>query len=334
MIKKTFSRGEMIVREGDLADSMYVIISGSAEVYIGYGTEEERHLTTLDEGSIFGEMAVLEAYPRSATVISGEDGTSLMEISTAEVSEFFREDPSQIRNIMANLSGRLRDLTDEYLEVCSTIREMKETSGEVPRSGSLLSRIEKFLKMAYLVSRTGGTMPEGKEAVQPDENEADGDGLKKIRCSRGRVLFRQGDEADCMYYIASGSVGIYANYETDDEKLLTTLKQNQFFGEMGMIEKLPRSAAAVAASGETVLKVITEADLNDLCKKAPSMVLMALQHLSSRLRRLTEDYVQACRTVEQMVDAEENGRELAEEYMKSIEYYTIMAQAYNNTMYY
>ena len=195
MIKKTFSRGEMIVREGDLADSMYVIISGSAEVYIGYGTEEERHLTTLDEGSIFGEMAVLEAYPRSATVISGEDGTSLMEISTAEVSEFFREDPSQIRNIMANLSGRLRDLTDEYLEVCGTIREMKETSGEIPRSGSLLSRIEKFLKMAYLVSRTGGTMPEGKEAVQPDENEADGDGLKKIRCSRGRVLFRQGDEA-------------------------------------------------------------------------------------------------------------------------------------------
>ena len=148
MIRKTFSRGEMIVREGDLADSMYVIISGSAEVYIGYGTEEERHLTTLDEGSIFGEMAVLEAYPRSATVISGEDGTSLMEISTAEVSEFFREDPSQIRNIMANLSGRLRDLTDEYLEVCGTIREMQETSGEVPRSGSLLSRIEKFLKMA------------------------------------------------------------------------------------------------------------------------------------------------------------------------------------------
>ena len=35
-----------------------------------------------------------------------------------------------------------------------------------------------------------------------------------------------------------------------------------------------------------------------------------------------------------MVEAEEHGRELAEEYMKSIEYYTLMAQAYNNTMYY
>jgi CRP-like cAMP-binding protein len=235
---------------------------------------------------------------------------------------------------MANLSSRLRELTDDYLEVCGTIREMKETSGEILRSGSLLSRIEKFLKTAYLVSRMGGKMPKGKDAVQPDENEADADGLRKIHCGKGRLLFRQGDEADCMYYIASGTVGIYANYETDDEKLLTTLKSNQFFGEMGMIEKLPRSAAAVADSNGTVLKVITEADLEGLCKKAPSMVLMALQHLSSRLRTLTVDYVQACQTVEKMVDAEEHGRELAEEYMKSIEYYTIMAQAYNNTMYY
>ena len=334
MVKKTFSRGEIIVREGDLADSMYVIISGSAEVFLGYGTEDERHLTTLDEGSIFGEMAVLEAYPRSATVVAGENDTSLMEISTAEVSEFFREDPAQIRNIMANLSSRLRELTDDYLEVCGTIREMKETSGEILRSGSLLSRIEKFLKTAYLVSRMGGRMPKGKDAVLPDENEADADGLRKIHCGKGRLLFRQGDEADCMYYIASGTVGIYANFETDDEKLLTTLKSNQFFGEMGMIEKLPRSAAAVADSNGTVLKVITEADLEGLCKKAPSMVLMALQHLSSRLRTLTVDYVHACQTVEKMVDAEEHGRELAEEYMKSIEYYTIMAQAYNNTMYY
>ena len=62
MVKKTFSRGEIIVREGDLADSMYVIISGSAEVFLGYGTEDERHLTTLDEGSIFGEERLQTAF--------------------------------------------------------------------------------------------------------------------------------------------------------------------------------------------------------------------------------------------------------------------------------
>ena len=333
MVKNVFSKGELIVREGDLADSMYVIISGCVEVFVGYGTEEERHLTTLAEGSIFGEMAVLEAYPRSATVIAGENGTVLMEISTAELSEFFREDPVQIRNIMANLSRRLREMTDDYLEVCGTIREMKETSGEIPRSGGLWSKIDKFLKTAYVTSRMGGRMTKGKEPAVPEE-PTDEDGLRKIHCGKGRLIFRQGEEASCMYYIASGSVAIYSNYETDDEKRLTTLRENQFFGEMGMIEKLPRSAAAVADSDGTVLKIITEADLDELCGKAPAMVLMALQHLSSRLRTLTIDYVQACQTVGKMVEAEEHGRELAEEYMKSIEYYTIMAQAYNNTMYY
>ena len=334
MVKKFFSKGEVIVREGDLADSMYVIVSGSADVFIGWQTKEERQLTVLEEGSIFGEMAVLEAYPRSATVVAGEDGTALMEISTAEVSEFFREDPAQIRNIMANLSGRLRDLTNDYMEVCSTIREMKEESGDVPRSGSLLARIEKFLKTGYIISRITAKMGLRNDAVRMEADGADQDGLRKMICPAGKLIFREGTEADCMYYVESGSVAIYADYETDDEKLLTTLKAGQFFGEMGMIEKMPRSAAAVAVADDTTLKIITEPDLEQLCNRAPAMVLMALQHLSSRLRALTNDYVSACQTVEKMVEAEEHGRELAEEYMKSIEYYTLMAQAYNNTMYY
>ena len=335
MVKKFFSKGEVIVREGDLADSMYVIVSGSADVFIGWQTKEERQLTVLEEGSIFGEMAVLEAYPRSATVVAGEDGTALMEITTAEVSEFFREDPAQIRNIMANLSGRLRDLTNDYMEACSTIREMQEESGDIPRSGSLLARIEKFLKMAYLVSRSTARMGlRNNHAVRLEPESADQDGLRKMICPEGKLIFREGTEADCMYYVESGSVAIYADYETDSEKLLTTLKAGQFFGEMGMIEKMPRSATAVAVADETALKIITEPDLEQLCSRAPAMVLMAMQHLSSRLRALTNDYVKACQTVEKMVEAEEHGRALAEEYMKSIEYYTLMAQAYNNTMYY
>lgn len=334
MVKKFFSKGEVIVREGDLAGSMYVIVSGSADVFVGWQTKEERQLTVLEEGSIFGEMAVLEAYPRSATVVAGEDGTTLMEISTAEVSEFFKEDPAQIRNIMANLSGRLRELTNDYMEVCSTIREMQEENGDVPRSGSLMARIEKFLKTAHLAARIAAKIGLKKDSVRLEAGDADEDGLRKMICPAGKLIFREGTEADCMYYVESGSVAIYADYETDDEKLLTTLKAGQFFGEMGMIEKMPRSAAAVAVADETTLKIITEPDLEQLCSRAPAMVLMALQHLSSRLRALTNDYVKACQTVEKMVEAEEHGRALAEEYMKSIEYYTLMAQAYNNTMYY
>ena len=53
---------------------------------------------------------------------------------------------------------------------------------------------------------------------------------------KGEVIFKQGDLSDCMYDILWGEVGIYADYGTPEEKLLTTLETERFFGEMGMIE--------------------------------------------------------------------------------------------------
>ena len=63
---------------------------------------------------------------------------------------------------------------------------------------------------------------------------------------KGEIIFKQGDLSDCMYDILWGQVGIYADYGTPEEKLLTTLETERFFGEMGMIEGRLRSATAVA----------------------------------------------------------------------------------------
>ena len=56
---------------------------------------------------------------------------------------------------------------------------------------------------------------------------------------RNEVIFHEGDKSDCMYDIRLGRVGIYANYGTKEEKLLTELTKDQFFGEMGIIEGYP-----------------------------------------------------------------------------------------------
>ena len=63
---------------------------------------------------------------------------------------------------------------------------------------------------------------------------------------RTEIIFNEGDKSDRMYDIRHGRVGIYANYGTKEEKLLTELTKDQFFGEMGIIEGYPRSATAVA----------------------------------------------------------------------------------------
>ena len=114
-----------------------------------------------------------------------------------------------------------------------------------------------------------------------------------------------------MYYIQLGSVGIYTDFGGKNEKLLATLDEEAFFGEMGLIEKMPRSATAVVVEDDTVLRKITEDELETLIKTSPALVLRCMEHLSTRLRRLTKDYLDACEMVAKMDKAEKNNRDLS-----------------------
>ena len=108
MLLKEYNKGDIVFREGDRGNCMYRIIEGSVEVFITSGTEGEIVLTTLGQDRIFGEMAAIEAWPRSASIMVREDGTKLLEIARDELVEFLKEDQYQVRSIMENLSHRLR----------------------------------------------------------------------------------------------------------------------------------------------------------------------------------------------------------------------------------
>ncbi len=61
-------KGEEVFHEGDAGDSWYVIYEGQVEVTTASSSGDERPLSVLDMGSGFGEMAMLDGSPRSATV--------------------------------------------------------------------------------------------------------------------------------------------------------------------------------------------------------------------------------------------------------------------------
>ena len=129
---------------------------------------------------------------------------------------------------------------------------------------------------------------------------------------KGQVIFKEGDKADCMYDIRWGSVGIYANYGTKEEKLLTKLSVEEFFGEMGLIDGEPRSATAVALEKETRVEIINKECFGAFLEESPTKVLVIMQHMSHRLRNLTKDYVEVCGTVAEAVEMEESGKEKSE----------------------
>ena len=125
-----------------------------------------------------------------------------------------------------------------------------------------------------------------------------------ISFKKNEVIFKEGDMANCMYDIHFGSVGIFAGYGTENEKKLTELKADDFFGEMGMIECYPRSATAVALEDGTRVEVITTENFGTYFQEKPAKVLQIMQHMSQRIRGLTKDYLEACKAINETVENE------------------------------
>ena len=108
-------------------------------------------------------------------------------------------------------------------------------------------------------------------------------GLTRI-AEAGEVVFRQGDKGVDMFVIQSGAVEI-SRGEGSDRAVLATLRQGDFFGEMSLLESMPREADAVAVT-HTELLVITQGGLLVRLRRDPSFAVEMLHKLSGRVRSL------------------------------------------------
>lgn len=72
MKTERFEPGQVIVAQGEVGQALYVVVSGSVDVRRERPGVEPLALNTLGRGQFFGEMALLDDYPRSATIIARE----------------------------------------------------------------------------------------------------------------------------------------------------------------------------------------------------------------------------------------------------------------------
>ena len=97
----------------------------------------------------------------------------------------------------------------------------------------------------------------------------------------GSTIFTQGDPADRMYVVSSGSVSL-----SIDGRLLETLGPGGLFGEMAVIEREPRSGTAVAEA-DTILVGIDKRRFWFLVQETPFFAEIVMKVMASRLRRET-----------------------------------------------
>ncbi len=107
---RAFTKRAIMVSEGDETDSLYVMLSGKARVYVADDKGREVQLNQLGPGEYFGEVT-LDGGPRSASVMALEDCKCAV-VKRAELTSFLERNPELALHIVRKLARRVRDLTD------------------------------------------------------------------------------------------------------------------------------------------------------------------------------------------------------------------------------
>jgi len=109
-----FGPGTILVSEGEDANAFFVIVNGQTEVVKGLGRDDAVVLETLGELDFFGEMALLDGFPRSASVKALTDCECIVLVRW-DFLALIRANPQVALDILPVLSQRLRALENRLL---------------------------------------------------------------------------------------------------------------------------------------------------------------------------------------------------------------------------
>ena len=143
---KKYELDAAVFFQGDPSDSLYILLKGSVKVTQASEDGREKILDILGPGEIFGEFAMLDGHPRSATVTTCEP-TELASISHKDFRQFVASRPEILWKVLEALCERIRKTSTGMLELSSreapyrllaALNHLAENYGQVTADGSCL----------------------------------------------------------------------------------------------------------------------------------------------------------------------------------------------------
>ena len=107
------------------------------------------------------------------------------------------------------------------------------------------------------------------------------------RLGDGEILFQKGDDGDALFGVLAGKIRIVASSAGGKEVLLNIMEPGEVFGEIALLDGLPRTADAVAM-GPTDLMMIRRPEFTGLLERQPRLAVHLLELLCARLRWMSE----------------------------------------------
>lgn len=136
--EKNYSKKNIVFHEGDYGDALYVIKSGRIKIAKVALDGREKTLTILKGGDFFGEMAIFDDMPRSATAESMDNDVRLLSISKNDFERLIIENPSIAIRIMKDLTRRIRQVNEQVQDLA-----FKDVHGRVASTLFNLLKTEK-----------------------------------------------------------------------------------------------------------------------------------------------------------------------------------------------
>jgi predicted acylesterase/phospholipase RssA/CRP-like cAMP-binding protein len=240
--------GDTLVRQGETSDSMYLVFKGQLSVSQEEPGHPERLLRMLGRGELFGEVALLRATPRTATVRATQDSI-LVRLSRAAFERVVRVHPEAMAVLERAIDTRL----------APSVR---------PPPAELLS----FLASTSLFRSLPSTV---LEDLEPE--------LTHLVLAAGDYLFRQRDPADSLYLVVNGRLRVLVEKEHGHEEPVGELGRGDCIGELGILTDEPRAASARALRDTALVRVSKEV-VNRLLERHPRAMFGFVRTVVTQMR--------------------------------------------------
>jgi CRP/FNR family cyclic AMP-dependent transcriptional regulator len=185
-VPRSYPKDTVILKEGTQGLGLFLITSGTVEVYKGEG-EDRIVLATLEEGDILGEMALLDDQPRSASARALE-ATECFLLTRDTFNTLMKKDPDIAWSVVPTLAERLRESQNKISELQGRIGQSRKPVVEVQQKPSgeakVTVRTEPTIKAAEK-----GTDIVRVESVSDDGDDQRGESNPLVTVLRANYAF-------------------------------------------------------------------------------------------------------------------------------------------------
>jgi CRP/FNR family transcriptional regulator, cyclic AMP receptor protein len=277
-----------VLRQGEPTQDAYIIERGGIRIQrtTPYG---QYAIAILARGELFGEASFVDAVARSGDAYTTST-TELLVFRAAQLFPRLEADPllatALYWTFWRSLSLKLRRTNEKLGRFFAEGAVIPPSVEETQRSPTGEFRVDLRTKRDLFT----------QQKLSPLEISLLSSLSRERRLAPGALLFREGDPGDAMYIVLEGRVRISKQIPGVGEEALAILERGDYFGEMALIDRQPRSAEAKAhdAEGAVVLRIPQEVvdGLLDIRKvSAVGLLRILCGLLSKRLREIDDKLV-------------------------------------------